>query len=48
MSMQYNPKVFAVDVTNVAVIVPNKETTQSKEDAPSVFSQAEVTTGGDQ
>lgn len=48
ISVQYNPKVFARDSDNVSISVPNKETTQSKEDAPSVFSQAEATTGGEQ
>lgn len=48
ISVEYNPKVFARDSENVAITVPNKETTQSKEDAPSVFSQAEATTGGEQ
>lgn len=48
ISVEYNPKVFARDSENVQVTVPNKETTQSKEDAPSVFSQAEPTTGGEQ
>lgn len=48
ISVQYNPKVFARDSDNVSITVPNKETTQSKEDAPSVFSQAETTTEGDQ
>ncbi len=48
ISAQYNPKVFARDSSNISVIVPNKETTQSKEDAPSVFSQAEAITEGGQ
>lgn len=45
ISVAYNPKVFARDSANVAITVPNKETTQSKEDTPNVFSPAEVKTG---
>lgn len=48
LSAQYNAKVFARDSTGVSIAVPNKETTQSKEDAPSVFSPAEATSGGEQ
>ena len=48
ISVQYNPNVFARDTTDIAIIVPNKETTQSKEDAPSVFSKAEATIEGEQ
>lgn len=48
VSVQYNPKVFARDSTGVSITVPNKDTTQSKEDTPNVFSQAQVTPGGGQ
>lgn len=48
LSVTYNPNVFARDTANVLVTVPNKETTQSKEDAPNVFSEAETTSGGGQ
>ena len=48
ISAEYNPKVFARDSANVAITVPNKDTTQSKEDTPSVFSEAEATSGGAQ
>lgn len=41
ISAKYSTRVFAVNVNSFQVIVPNIETTQSKQDAPDVF-------GGDQ
>lgn len=48
ISVQYDAKVFARDSTNIAVAVPTKDTTQSKQDTPDVFSPSEATTEGGQ
>lgn len=45
IAVQYNPKVFMTDTTNIVITVPNKDTTQSKEDTPNVFSEAVPTQG---
>jgi hypothetical protein len=48
IQVQYNPKIFARDTTNMLISVPTKDTTASKEDTPSVFSPpAAAPAGGD-
>lgn len=42
VSTTFNPKTFARSTKTVAVNVPNKETTQSKVDAPDVFGASTV------
>lgn len=41
VTMVYNPKAFARDVNAVSVIVPTKDTTQSRQDTPGIFDAAE-------
>lgn len=48
ISVQYDPKVFARDSTNIVVSVPTKDTTQSKQDTPDVFSPSQATQEGGQ
>lgn len=40
-SMLYNPKTFARDANSVSVLVPQKDTTQSRQDTPGVFDGSE-------
>lgn len=48
ISVQYDAKVFARDSANIIVTVPTKDTTQSKQDTPDVFSPSQATTEGGQ
>lgn len=44
----YIPELFDSTVREVAVVVPNKETTQSKVDAPDVFGEKSIKSEGNQ
>ena len=46
ISAKYNPKLFARSTKNYVVVVPNKDTTQSKEDTPDVFGDTQAAGGG--
>lgn len=46
LSAQYNPLLLARDSNNIAIQVPDKETTQSKQDSPSVFAESQAKTEG--
>ena len=43
----YSDNLFVRANKDISVTVPNKETTQSKQDAPSVFGEPEATRGGE-
>lgn len=44
-SMQYNPQTFARNSSAVTITVPNKDTTQSRQDTPGIFDVTEQTGG---
>ena len=45
-SMTYNPQTFSREVGALSVIVPQKDTTQSRQDTPGIFDASAQTQGG--
>lgn len=44
----YNPKTFARDISGVSIVVPQKDTTQSRQDTPGIFDATGQTQEGQQ